>query len=912
MAIRRQCLLLTVLCLALSPEGQAQDTPGSLGFFVNATGSQNQDHAVQLAIPAGFGDAEFTLELWIKPDDSFPVGPVEGGTDQLQNWANDDAQPYSANWWYNGNFLLDGHNNGSGFSEGTFSLQFYGGGRVRWLFGDGSGSIPTAGLWGVGAYPASGTDSLLDGAWHHLTLVRRWSGGSSADLELWIDGALVASETTPSRTDMRQYWDNWNGFPGQQRGWFWGAEKQAAVGVLPQFEDYKGLIDDLRFWSRAKSANEIQTEFANPVTGTEPGLVGHYRFGEAQGTTTCDALNGAQCMTLVNANAGVWDSENAPLAGAGDTSPPSTPANLQGVAIAAVRVDLSWSPSTDNVGVTGYVVRRDGTTVATVAGTTLTFSDAGRAPATTYSYTVAARDLAGNESPQSASVAVTTPPSGDTQAPSVPSNLQATAVSETQIDLTWNASTDNVGVTGYRVSRDSTLVATVTATSFSDTGLQANTSYNYSITAVDAAGNASAPSPGASATTLPAPDIDAPSIPAGLQASAASSTAIDLSWSASSDNVGVTGYELRRDGAIVATVPETNYADMGLQPATAYSYTVSARDAAGNVSAPSSVAQATTLAAPDTEAPSTPANLQGIATTSSIIALTWDASTDNVGVSGYDVRRDGNFVATVPGNGFNDFGLTQNSTYSYDVVAFDAAGNRSQASAAVAVTTLPSTDTESPSTPGSLQGTAISASRIDLSWDASTDNVGVTRYVVRRDGAIVALPINTLFSDQGLSESTTYQYTVAARDDAGNESPSSPSLPVTTQSTIDTQPPSAPGGLQGLAASGSRVDLTWSASIDNVGVTGYEVTRDGSPAGSTTNTRFADTGLTRNTRYTYAVTALDAAGNRSAASASVSVTTTAADPQASSGGGAVLPELAGLFASLLLMRRRWRQRTLRF
>lgn len=170
--------------------------------------------------------------------------------------------PYSSgSWWFDGNFLLDGHNNNAccGFSDGTFSLQFYGGGRVRWLFGDGMSAGP-GGVWSIGAFPATNTPTLLDGEWHQLTLVRRWSGTSDADLELWIDGALVDSETSTVRTDMTFWWDTWPGF-GAQAGWFWGTEKQAAIGVLSQYEDYKGLVDEVRFWSRAKSAAEIAQEF---------------------------------------------------------------------------------------------------------------------------------------------------------------------------------------------------------------------------------------------------------------------------------------------------------------------------------------------------------------------------------------------------------------------------------------------------------------------------------------------------------------------------------------------------------------------------------------------------------------------------------------------------------------------------
>ena len=75
----------------------------------------------------------------------------------------------------------------------------------------------------------------------------RATGGSGADLELWVDGTHVATESSPRRTDMRGFWNDWTNFVVP--GWTWGAEKQAAAGTISQYEDFKGLLDELRFWS---------------------------------------------------------------------------------------------------------------------------------------------------------------------------------------------------------------------------------------------------------------------------------------------------------------------------------------------------------------------------------------------------------------------------------------------------------------------------------------------------------------------------------------------------------------------------------------------------------------------------------------------------------------------------------------
>ncbi len=179
----------------------------------------------------------------------------------------------------------------------------------------------------------------------------------------------------------------------------------------------------------------------------------------------------------------------------------------------------------------------------------------------------------------------------DTQAPTAPTNLAATAVSASQINLTWTASTDNVGVTGYKIYRDGVLAATVAGTSFSDTGRAQYTTYSYTVSAYDAANNESAQSASANATTW---DGQAPTAPTGLSATAVSSTQINLSWTASTDNVAVTGYKVFRGGMQIGTSATTTYSDTTCLPNTTYSYTVSAYDARSNESAQSTAAGATT------------------------------------------------------------------------------------------------------------------------------------------------------------------------------------------------------------------------------------------------------------------------------------------------------------------------------
>src|SRR6267154_2969482 len=231
-----------------------------------------------------------------------------------------------------------------------------------------------------------------------------------------------------------------------------------------------------------------------------------------------------------------------------DTTPPTTPAGLTGAPAGTTGANLSWSASTDNVGVTAYILLRNGVQVATPA--TTSFADTGLSVGT-YSYTVAARDAAGNVSANSASASVAL---ADTTPPTTPTGLTGAVAGTTAANLSWSASTDNVGVTGYIVRRNGVQVATPATTSFADTGLSVGT-YSYTVAARDAAGNVSANSASASVALA---DTTPPTTPTGLTAAVAGTTAANLSWSASTDNVGVTGYIVRRNGVQVATPATTS------------------------------------------------------------------------------------------------------------------------------------------------------------------------------------------------------------------------------------------------------------------------------------------------------------------------------------------------------------------
>jgi chitodextrinase len=185
----------------------------------------------------------------------------------------------------------------------------------------------------------------------------------------------------------------------------------------------------------------------------------------------------------------------------------------------------------------------------------------------------------------------------DTQAPSTPTTLATSNITENSIDVAWNASTDNVGVAGYDVYRDGLLQTTVTSTSYSATGLSANTAYSFYVIAKDAAGNASKQSSSVNATTL-APDTIAPSAPTSITASGTTDTATTLAWTASTDNVAVTSYEVLNGTTVIGNTANTTFTVTGLAQNTAYIFSVKAKDLAGNVSNASNEVNVTTDATP--------------------------------------------------------------------------------------------------------------------------------------------------------------------------------------------------------------------------------------------------------------------------------------------------------------------------
>ncbi len=530
-----------------------------------------------------------------------------------------------------------------------------------------------------------------------------------------------------------------------------------------------------------------------------------------------------------------------------DGTPPTKPDGLSGTAVSMTDIDLTWNPSSDpETGILEYVVYREGAEVA--RSPTTTYSDTGLSPSTTYTYRVSAVNGESIEGSDSSPINVKTL---DPVAPPPPTNLSATTVSASEIDLAWTAPDAN-DLIGYRVYRNGSPVAEPTGTSYRDSGLQAFTTYNYTVTALDSEGLESDPSGSAQATTL---DGTPPTRPENLSATTTGTTSIGLSWSGSADpESGVVGYRVYRDGTQVAETAGTSYLDTGLSPATTYEYRVSAVNGQGLESPKSNKASATTF---DATGPSTPKDLTATAAGTNRIDLEWSGSSDpESGIAGYRIYRDGVQVGQTPQHQYTDTGLDPATEYEYRVAAVNGQGLESDRSNPASATTL---DASPPTVPQNLAASPVGTERIDLSWTASEDpESGVTGYLVFRDGSQVGTTAQTVFQDDGLTPATEYDYYVVAVNGDGLQS--QPSAMVSAR-TFDGTGPTAPTELSATAVATNRIDLTWSPAEDEeTGIAAYKVFRDGLEVATTTETSYQDSGLSPATEYEYRVSAVNGDG----------------------------------------------------
>jgi YD repeat-containing protein len=453
--------------------------------------------------------------------------------------------------------------------------------------------------------------------------------------------------------------------------------------------------------------------------------------------------------------------------------------------------------------------------------------------------------------------------------PSAPSNLAFTQITPTSARAGWQASTDNRGIQSYDYRLNGGSWTSLGITTFVNLGnLVASTTYTFEVRARDTADLPSTVSSG-QFTTAPVntPDTTPPSQPGALSFSVGLTTAT-ASWQPATDNVAVTGYEYRLNAAPSwTTVPSgTSVSMSGLNDGTTYSFEARARDAAGNFGTPRSGSFTTTSGT----GPTTPGAPSFTAVTGTSATANWGASIDDVRVAGYEYRLNGAAswsVITNPGptqqiTTANLTSLSPGTSYLFEVRAFDTPGNRS----AVASAPFNTPDTIAPTQPPTLEINSITATTATALWGNSSDNVAVTGYEYRLNSASTWTPsAGTSIGLSGLTPQTAYVFEVRALDGAGNPSPGRSSS-FATLPAPDTTPPSQPGALSFSSISATGATVSWGASTDNVGVTGYDYRVVGqswnSVGGSTTSGPVS--GLSASTNYTVEVFARDAVGNFSA------------------------------------------------
>lgn len=372
-------------------------------------------------------------------------------------------------------------------------------------------------------------------------------------------------------------------------------------------------------------------------------------------------------------------------------------------------------------------------------------------------------------------------------------------------------------------------------------------------------------------------DTTAPSVPGAPVAGTTTDRSIALSWAASSDNVAVTAYQIFRGGVLLGTSNSASFVDTGLSPATSYSYRVLAVDAAGNQSAQSSQVSVTTKPA-DTVPPTAPGLPVASKITSSSLTLTWPAASDNYGVAQYLLYRNGVQIATTPANttSFDDSQLSAATAYSYIVKAQDAAGNLSSASTSLNTSTLPGNLANVYYKPASAWAavnihyaptggvwTSVPGLAMTLAcpgWFSYKVNLGTAT------GAQAAFNNGAGLWDSKNGANYAIGTGVSAIQN-GAISLSDPCL------GADVTPPSVPSGLSVANLTSTSANIKWAASSDAVGVTGYQILRDGVLIGSTAALTYLDTSLSAGKSYSYTVRAFDAANNISNPSSALQVNT---------------------------------------
>lgn len=375
-------------------------------------------------------------------------------------------------------------------------------------------------------------------------------------------------------------------------------------------------------------------------------------------------------------------------------------------------------------------------------------------------------------------------------------------------------------------------------------------------------------------------DTEAPTVPENLISAAKTSLTVTLSWSASTDNVGVTAYDIYVDGVLKGSTAETAYKVNGLTPDTAYTFTVKARDEAGNLSPASQGVTVTTDKAG--EVPEVP-ELEGPVT----LYLVGDSVTKEL--SNKPGTKAGEVVIPTAAPGDHSSAPANEITYMMNNVhaKYEGAGvtgyqfyfDTVEATVGTAVLVRISYDFDGDGTWDRMEKSPTYAlNPIQNEWEKFTNvdrgSVTVTGSEYQNfNGGKIRVELWNQFG----AGATKVKVNAAADHSVIMFPYSFSSGDVGGGPTNDTTAPTVPMNLAASEVTSTSVTLTWTASTDNVGVVGYEVYVDGTLKDTTSVTSLVINGLTANTTYDFTVKAKDAAGNLSAASAAITVTTPPSD-----------------------------------
>ncbi|OOY48812.1 fibronectin type III domain-containing protein [Solemya velum gill symbiont] len=439
-----------------------------------------------------------------------------------------------------------------------------------------------------------------------------------------------------------------------------------------------------------------------------------------------------------------------------DTSPPTAPQWLSALEVSATQVRLGWQASTDNTGVALYKVFRDGEMIGETAETS--FLDTGVEEAKSYSYSVIAVDVAGNQSPSSAAIEVKTP---DVTAPGIPGGFSAIG-DHRVVRLSWDPSNDNVAVAGYRVLRNGVLIATTAYTGYIDHDVSVGQTYEYTVEAFDTSDNSSGPSEIKEAT------VTEPPVSGAMLAETCS---------------GCHGNDGLSKGPVIPTLA-------GMDKDYFVSVMQDFRNGVRHSTMMGRISKAYTddelirmgeyySLLPFQPAPQT-VNLERV-----LVGQALHVS--ECGSCHGDEGRDrGNGILAGQwldylNHTLDDFAEERSAgvpSAMLDRLMLLSADDR--LSLAHFYASLGS-DTQAPLAPESLAATEVTENTVTLTWIDADDNAEVVRYDIERDGTIVGSVGQSVFTDTGLAPGEIYGYRVFAVDVAGNSSLPTPTLAVRTE-----------------------------------------------------------------------------------------------------------------------------------